>query len=51
MAVPWPNTGSNVEVADSQTFNRAVRKVSKFLIVYKLFIRMKIREKAVKKQI
>ena len=39
-----------MEVAKSQTFNKAARNVSKFLIVYKLFIRMKMREKVVEKQ-
>jgi len=39
-AVPRFNTGSNTEVAKSQVFDGLVKKVSGFLIVYKLFRRM-----------
>jgi len=45
------NVRSNVEVAKPQTFNRKVSKVLGFLIVCKLYIRMRIRETAVEKQI
>ena len=48
---PRPNTRSNVEVAKPQTFNREVCKVSSFLMAYKLYIRMRMREMLVEKQI
>ena len=50
-AVLWPNTGSNVKIAKPQTFNRKASKISKFLIAYKLYIRIKMREIVVKEQI
>ena len=40
--IPQPNTGSNVEVAKPQTFNGEAEKVSGFLMVYKLYIEMRI---------
>ena len=45
------NIGSNIEVAKSQTFDRVVGKISGFIIVYKLFIKMKMRKIVVEKQI
>ena len=45
------NTGSNVKVAKFQTFDRAIGKVLGFLIAYKLYIRIRMREIVVKKQI
>ena len=39
-----PNTKLNVEVAKPQIFNRKAEKVLGFLIAYKLFIRMRIRD-------
>jgi len=44
---PRPNTRLNIEVAKSQTFNGEASKVSGFLIVYKLCIRIRIRDVAV----
>ena len=48
---PRPNTKSNVKVAKPQIFNRKAGKVSGFLIAYKLYIRMRIRDVIMKKQI
>ena len=45
------NTKSNIEVAKPQTFNGKAKKVSDFLIAYILYIRMKIRNTEIKKQI
>jgi len=45
------NTRSNIEMAKLQTFDRAIEKVLGFLIAYKLFIRIRMREIVVKKQI
>ena len=50
-AVSQPNTRSNVEVAKPSKFNRTADKVSEFLIVCKLFIKIKIREITVEEQI
>ena len=44
---PRPNTRLNIEVAKSQTFNGEASKVSGFLIVCKLYIRIRIRDVAV----
>ena len=46
-----PNTRSNVKVAKLQMFNKNTSKVSGFLIVCKLYIRMRIRDITVEKQI
>jgi len=51
VAVPRLNTGLNIEVAKPQTFDEAVSKVLEFLIICKLFIRMRMREAAVEEQI
>jgi len=51
VAVSRPNTRSNIEVAKLQTFNGEISKVSEFLILYRLYIRMRIREVLVEKQI
>jgi len=48
-AVSQFNTKSNIEVAKLQIFDGAANKVSGFLIVYKLYIRMRMRETPVKK--
>jgi len=45
------NTRSNVEVAKPQTFNGLQIRFQDFLMVCKLFIRMRIKEVAVKEQI
>ena len=51
VVIPSPNTRSNIKVAKLQIFDRVVSKVLGFLTVYKLFIRMKIREAVAKEQI
>ena len=51
VAVPQPNTKSNIEVAEPQIFNGEIGKVLGFLTICKLFIRMKIRDVVVEKQI
>ena len=45
------DTRSNVEVAKPPIFNREVRSITRFITTYKLFLRIKIREVAVEKQI
>jgi len=50
-AVSQPNTESNVEVTKPQTFNGATNKISWFFTVCKLYIRIRMREMAVEKQI
>jgi len=42
---------SNIKVAKPQTFNREVSKVSSFLMACKLYLRMRMREVSVEKQI
>ena len=49
--VSWPNTGSNVDIAKLPTFNGEVGKVSCFLIAYKLYIRIRMREVMVEEQV
>jgi len=49
--VPRPNTGSDAKVAMPQTFNGESEKMSKFIIAYKLFIRMRMREAIVEEQV
>jgi len=49
--VPQSNTGSNIEVGKLQMFDGTVNKVSGFLIVYRLYIRMRMRDVAVKEQV
>jgi len=50
VAVSRPNTRSNIKVAKLQTFNRETSKVSEFLILYRLYIRMRIRKVLVEEQ-
>jgi len=45
--VPRPNTGSNTKVAKPQTFNGETQKITGLLIVYGLYIRIKIRNVSV----
>ena len=42
---------ANIEVAKSQIFDRTLTKVSEFVTVCKLYLRMKMREAAVEEQI
>jgi len=50
-AVPRPNTRSNIEVAKPQTFNGETEKISNFLMIYRLFIRIRMRDNSVEEQI
>ncbi len=45
------NTGFNIEVAKPLVFSREVEKMEEFITVYRLYLRMKMREAAVEKQI
>ena len=51
VAVSKPNIRSNVKVTKPPIFNEDASKFSGFLIVYKLYIRMRVRNISVKKQI
>ena len=51
VAILRSNTRSNIEVAKLQTFDGTASKVSRFLMAYKLYIRMKMKEVLVEKQI
>jgi len=44
-------TAAVTEVAKPQTFDRTPSKVSRFLLVCKLYIRMRLRESSVEEQI
>ena len=46
---PGPNTRSNIEVAKLQTFSEETRKILDFLIVYKLYIRIRIRKATIER--
>ena len=48
---PRPNTESNIEVAKPQVFDGSQEKILRFIIVYRLYIIMKMREEAVEEQI
>ena len=43
--------GETTEVAKPQTFDGTTSKVSEFIIVYRLYIRIRIRETVVEEQI
>ena len=49
VAVFRPNTESNTEVAKPQPFNKIVKKISEFIIVCKLFLRIRMREAVTEK--
>jgi len=51
VVVPRPNTESNTEVAKLQVFDGTARKFLRFLMLYKLFIRIKMKEDAMEDQI
>ena len=46
-----PNAEFNIEVAKLLIFSRKTRSITEFIIVYKLFLRIKMRRVAVEKQI
>ena len=50
-AVPRPNTGSNVEVDKLKAFNEIAVKVSEFITICKLFLRIRMRNTTVEEQI
>jgi len=49
--VPQPNTRSNIKVAKPQIFGGITNKMSGFLIVYRLYIRIKIGDVLVEEQV
>ena len=50
-AAEKPNIRSNIEVAKPPVFNREASRVESFIIIYRLYLRMKIREAIVEEQI
>jgi len=48
---PRPNTGSNIEIAKPQTFNKEIGKIFKFLTACRLYIRIRMRNVAIEEQI
>ena len=46
-----PNTTSNIKVSKLPTFNENTSRVSDFITVYGLYIRMKMRDVTVKEQV
>jgi len=51
VAVERFNTDSNIEMAKPLIFTREARSIVRFITIYKLFLRMKIREVVVEEQI
>ena len=51
VVVTQPNTRSNVKAAKPQTFNGEMSKILGFLVAYKLYIRMRIKDAAVEEYI
>lgn len=49
--IPRPSTWSNIEVAISQTFNGSSEKMARFVMVCKLYLRMRMREAMVEEQV
>jgi len=49
--IPWLNTELNIKVAKPQIFNGESEKASKFLIAYKLYIRLRMRNIVVEEQV
>ena len=45
------NMGLHIEVAKLAIFNREAKKVGEFITVYRLFLRIKLREATVEKQV
>jgi len=50
-AIREPNTGSNVEVAKLLVFSREAEKVEGFVMACRLYLRIRMREIMVEKQI
>ena len=51
IVVLWPNTRLNIDVVKLPTFNGETGKVLGFLMAYRLFIRIKMRNYLVKEQV
>ena len=49
--VEGSNTESHIEVAKPSIFNRKAEKVGGFIMTYKLYLRMKMKEATVEEQI
>ena len=45
------NTGSNIKVAKLLVFSGEVERVGRFIIIYRLYLRIKIRKAVIEKQI
>ena len=50
-AMEGSNTGPNIEVAKPPMFNGEVGRVGEFIIVCRLYLRIKMREVTIEKQI
>ena len=51
VVVPKPNIESNIDMAKPPMFNGEISKVSGFLIAYRLYIRIKVRDALVEEQV